>query len=124
MRMRNVLYLAVGILLLCIVLINWHIIAQSTELDLLFVKVNAPLGVLILLIGAGVFVVDYAVHSLNRLSWSRERRELNAQIERQRLLADEAEASRLRALTEKLESEMAAVRAQLEALAAAVRAQR
>jgi uncharacterized integral membrane protein len=124
MRMRNVLYLAVGILLLCIVLINWHIIAQSTELDLLFVKVNAPLGVLILLIGAGVFVVDYTVHSLNRLSWSRERRELNAQIERQRLLADEAEASRLRALTEKLESEMAAVRAQLEALAAAVRAQR
>jgi uncharacterized integral membrane protein len=116
MRLRNVLYLIIGLLLLFIVLINWHVIAQSTELNLLFGKVNAPLGVLILLIGAGVFVVDYTAHSLSRMSWARERRELNAQIERQRLLADQAEESRIRALQEVMERELAAIRAQLERL--------
>ncbi len=99
MRPRNVLFIVLALLLLVIVLINWSVVSQSTELNLIVAKVNAPLGVLLVLIAAAILAVDFTVHSLNRLRWARERRELTAQIERQRVLADQAEESRIRALT-------------------------
>jgi uncharacterized integral membrane protein len=116
MRLRNVLYGAIGLLLVLLVLINWQVVAQPTDLNLLFIKVQAPLGVLMLLIAAAILAIDFAVHSLNRLAWSRERRELATQIEQLRLRADEAEETRIRALREILERETAAIRAQLDEL--------
>ncbi len=118
MRPRNVLFIVLALLLLVIVLINWSVVSQSTELNLIVAKVNAPLGVLLVLIAAAILAVDFTVHSLNRLSWARERRELTAQIERQRVLADQAEESRIRALTEKLEQETAGIHAKLDRLLA------
>src|SRR4051812_33331327 len=102
-RPRNVLYIVIALLLLVLMLINWHVIAQSTQLNLIFATVQAPLGVLIALIAAAILAVDFAVYSLNRLTWTRERRELATQIEQQRLRADQAEESRIRTLGETLE---------------------
>lgn len=124
MRPRNVLYIVIGLLLLVLVLINWHVIAQSTELNLIFATVQAPLGVLIVLIAAAILAVDFAVYTLNRLSWTRERRELAVQIEQLRLRADQAEESRIRELRELLERETATIRSQLDQLAALLRAGR
>jgi hypothetical protein len=116
MKPRSVLYIVIGLLLAVLVLINWSVIAQSTELNLIFAKVQAPLGVLIILIAAAILAVDFTVYSLNRLSWTRERRELAVQIEQQRLRADQAEESRIRELREIIEREMSEVRGQLDRL--------
>jgi len=124
MRPRNVLYIVMGLLLLVLVILNWSVITQSTELKLIFVTVQAPLGVLIVLIAGAVLAVDFAVYSLNRLAWARERRELAAQIEQQRMRADQAEESRIRGLRESLERETSVIRAQLDQLMAAVRKER
>ena len=120
MRLRNVLYTVMAILLLVLVILNWSVITQSTELKLIFATVQAPLGVLIVLIAAAILMVDLLVYSLNRLSWARERRELAAQIEQHRLRADQVEESRIRALRETLEQETAAIRAQLGQIQAAL----
>lgn len=124
MRPRNVLYIVMGLLLLVLVILNWKVITLSTELKLIFVTVQAPLGVLIVLIAGAVLAVDFAVYSLNRLSWARERRELAAQIEQQRLRADQAEESRIRGLRELMERETAAIRAQLDLISTALRVER
>jgi len=124
MRPRNVAFIVIALLLLFIVLANWSVIVQPTQLNLLITTLNAPLGLLIVLVGMAVFAIDFTVHSLSRLSWSRERRELTAQIERQRLLADQAEESRVRALQEQLEREAASIRAQLDRLSAELRSLR
>jgi uncharacterized integral membrane protein len=113
-----------GLLLLVLVILNWKVITLSTELKLIFVTVQAPLGVLIVLIAGAVLAVDFAVYSLNRLSWARERRELAAQIEQQRLRADQAEESRIRGLRELMERETAAIRAQLDLISTALRVER
>ena len=124
MRPRNVLYIVIALLLLVLVLINWRVVAQSTQLNLIFTTVQAPLGVLIALIAAAILAVDFAVYSINRLAWTRERRELAAQIEQQRLRADQAEESRIRTLRETLERETAAIRTQLDQLTMALRVER
>jgi uncharacterized integral membrane protein len=124
MRLRNVLYIVIGLLVLVLLALNWSVITQSTELKLIFATVQAPLGVLLLLIAAAILAVDFAVYSLNRLSWTRERRELAAQIEQHRLRADQAEESRIRALRETLEQETAVIRAQLDQIASALRIER
>jgi hypothetical protein len=116
MKPRNVLFIVLALLLLFIVGQNWAVISQSTKLKFIFIEVNAPLGVLLVLIAGAILAVDFIVHSLNKLSWARDRRELTAQIEKQRLLADQAEESRIRELREVLERETAAIRAQLEVL--------
>jgi len=124
MKLRSVLYIVIGLLVLVLVLINWSVISLPTELHLIFATVRAPLGVLLILIAAAILAVDFTVYALNRLSWTRERRELAAQIEQQRLRADQAEESRIHALRETLERETAAIRAQLDELFAALRAER
>ena len=111
-----IVFIAIAVLLLFIVLANWAVIAQPTELNLLVTTLNAPLGLLFLIVALAVFTIDFAVHSFSRLSWSRERRDLTAQIERQRVLADQAEESRIRELREAMERELAGIRVQLERL--------
>src|SRR5262245_34257721 len=116
MRPRNVMFIVIALLLLFIVLANWAVISQPTEISLLVARINAPLGLLLLLVALAVFAIDFTMHSLTRLSWTRERRELNAQIEQHRVLADQAEASRVRELKDLIERETAVIRAQLDQL--------
>ena len=116
MRPRNVMFIVVALLLTFIVLANWAVISQPTEISLLVARINAPLGLLLLIVALAVFAIDFTLHSLSRLSWSRERRDLNAQIERHRVLADQAEESRVRELKNLIERETATIRAQLEQL--------
>ena len=118
MKPRTVLYIVITVLLLVLVLINWPVIAQSTELNLIFARVQAPLGVLILLIAGSILAIGFITSSLNQLNWTRERRELSTQLEQQRLRADQMEESRIRELRETVERETAALRAQLDRMAA------
>lgn len=114
MKPRSVLYVVIAVLLVVLVIKNWAVIAPSTQLDLIFVDVKAPLGILILLIGGAILSINFVVNAF-------ERRSLAAQLEEQRLRADQAEESRIRALKESLERETAAIRAQLDQLFAMLR---
>ena len=109
MKPRSVLYVVIAVLLAILVIKNWAVISPSTQLDLIFVDVKAPLGVLLLLIAGAILAINFVVNSF-------ERRGLAAQIEQLRLRADEAEESRIRGLREVMEREMAEIRRRLDEL--------
>jgi uncharacterized integral membrane protein len=114
MTVRSVVYVIVALLIGVLALANWALIVQPTQLNLLIMRVQAPLGLIILLIAGIVLIVDIGVHAFSRYSWRRERAELSSELERLRLRADQAEESRVHALRESLERETAALRSQLD----------
>ncbi len=120
MRPRNVVYLIVVLLLAVFVLANWQVIATSHELSFLVGRITAPLGVLILVIAALVFAIDLVSHALSWREWDRERRSLAEEMERLRVRAEQAEASRIEALRDLLERETATLRGQLDRLLASL----
>ncbi|MGH8326625.1 MAG: hypothetical protein ACRET2_07680 [Steroidobacteraceae bacterium] len=120
MRPRYIVYLVVLVILAIFVGVNWDLIASSRQISFLVAKVTAPLGVLILVIAALVFIVDRAAHAFARYAWGRERRGLTADVERLRARADEAEESRIRELRELVEREVALLKAQLDQVLALV----
>lgn len=113
MKPRSVLYIVIAVLLLILVIKNWSVISPSTQLDLIFVDVKAPLGVLILLIASAILAINFIMNAF-------ERRSLAAQMEELRVRADRAEESRIRDLKETIERELRSVREMLEKLAARI----
>jgi len=116
MKPRTIAYILVLLVTLVFVIANWRVITLPTELNLLFARINAPLGVLILIIGATIFAIDFIAHALSRSAWRSERLSLARDIESLRLRADGAEATRIQELRDLVERELAAIRAQLEQL--------
>ncbi|HTT02714.1 MAG TPA: hypothetical protein VMG11_11575 [Steroidobacteraceae bacterium] len=118
MKPRTIANIAVLIIVLAFLIANWRVITMSTELNLLFARLQAPLGVLILIVGAAIFAVEFIVHALSRRTWSRERLGLARELEALRLRADEVEGARIKELRDQIERETAVIRAQLERLLA------
>ncbi len=116
MKPRTVLYLLVFLVILVFVLANWNLLASPTELNLIITTVCAPGGIVGLLIVAVILLIDWGTHALSRRAWERERRQLSQEIERVRAQAEDAEASRLRALQETVERESSIIRGQLDRL--------
>lgn len=114
MRPRTVAYLLVLLLLAVFVLANWNVIASSHEINFLVGRITAPLGVLILVIAALVFAIDLVSHAFAYRAWDQERRRLGEETERMRARAEQAEESRVEAVRDLLEREMAAIRGQLD----------
>ena len=71
MKPRSVLYIVIAVLLAILVIKNWAVISPSTQLDLIFVDVKAPLGVLLLLIAGAILAINYVVNSFERRSLRR-----------------------------------------------------
>jgi uncharacterized integral membrane protein len=118
MNARGVLYIVAAILIGVFVLANWTLLAASVELHLLIATIHAPLGVLILMIGAAILLIDLAVHTVSRRSWIRDRRLLTTDLESARQRVDREEESRTSALRVTLERELATMRGQLDRLLA------
>lgn len=114
MRPRSVLYIVVLVLIAVLLLANWTLLASHTELNLLVARIQAPLGVLILLLLAAVILVNAIVQALSYQAWGRERRALAKEIEGLRLRAEREEESRMRSLRETMDRDLAAIRGQLE----------
>ena len=117
MRARGVLLLVILVALGIFAALNWPAVTARTSLHLGVTRVEAPLG-LVLVVGAGVVAVLYAallawVETASLLDGRRLARELQAQ----RQLADSAEASRLAELRAYLASELTALRALPESAA-------
>lgn len=118
MNARGVIFIVAGILLGVFVLANWTLLAASVDLNVLIARVHAPLGILILLIAAVIFLVDLAAHALTRRNWVRERQALGKDLEQARLRTEREEESRTAALRATVERELTTIRGQLDQLLA------
>ena len=112
MRGRNVFLLVVAVLMGVFAWLNWAAFTESRVLNLVFARVSAPLGIVLLVLMA-VLVVVYFLYTVGLetaalLEVKRYARELLAS----RKLADEAEASRFTELKKYIEGELATLKGQ------------
>lgn len=106
MHLRNILLLLV---LGCVTLfaaVNWSAIMAPTTLSFIFATVQAPLGLILLAATAVLAVLFLAFIVTMQTSVMMETRRLHKEVENQRKLADQAEASRFTELRNYLEVEL------------------
>ncbi|HEU4707839.1 MAG TPA: LapA family protein [Methylophilaceae bacterium] len=106
MQLRNILLIFVLSLLAIFAAINWHAIMAPTSISLIFTTIQAPLGLILIAITAllAVFFLGFIVYMQSSVMLERQR--LLRDLEAQRELANQAEASRLSELRTYLESEL------------------
>ncbi len=96
--------------------INWGTLMTPAPIDLLVARIDAPLG-LIMLGLIGLLVALFLVATLrSQIGALLENRRLLKEIQRVQSLADEAEASRSRALQQLIEAEFRRIDERLNAL--------
>ena len=106
MKFLNFILLIVLVALLVFAAVNWQAIVTPVPLSLLFTDAEAPLG-LILLTVTGILTLlflSYVVYMQSATIMLR--RKLNKELEEQRKLADQAEASRFTELRTFLTTEL------------------
>jgi uncharacterized integral membrane protein len=90
--------------------LNWSVFTAPTSLSLVFARVEAPLGVIMLTVTAAVTLLYAMLVAWRETSALLESRRYARELEAQRHLAESAEASRYTQLRAFLESELAVLR--------------
>ena len=106
MLLRNILLIFILSVLVIFAAINWSAIVEPTSISLIFTTVQAPLGLILLTITAllAVFFLTFVVYMQSSILMERQR--LSRDLETQRQLANQAEASRFSELRAYLETEL------------------
>ncbi len=104
MTLRSLLFLIVFGALLAFVLVNWQVLNAPTALSLAFTEVQAPLGLVMLafIVLVTALLLGYIVYL--QMSGLLEARRHGKELQQQRDLADQAEASRFTELRSYLET--------------------
>lgn len=114
MRLLGALGILVLGLLAAFVIANWHVLAAPVEVSLLVATIVAPAGV-ILLGGTALLLVLLGAYTLSlHTSTLLEARRHAKELREQRLLADQAEASRFTELNAAMQKEFADLRVELQ----------
>lgn len=114
MRLLGALGILVLGLLAAFVIANWQVLAAPVEVSLLVATINAPAGV-ILLGGTALLLVLLGAYTLSlHTSTLLEARRHAKELREQRLLADQAEASRFTELNAAMQKEFADLRVELQ----------
>jgi uncharacterized integral membrane protein len=95
MKLRTLMLLLVLLAITLFIALNWPVILAPTTLSLLVTTVEAPLGLIMLgmlILLTGVFMVFAGFHQTSILL---EARQQAKELQAQRKLADQAEASRI-----------------------------
>jgi uncharacterized integral membrane protein len=116
MKAKTIFYILAALLVGALVVANGSLFTTQVELNLLFIRMQAPLMVLMLLVVAVILLLDAGVHMMSRYTWNRERRTLKKDLEAALLRADREEESRMGTLRVSMERELAAIHAQLSRL--------
>ena len=98
MRPRSVILLVVTLLLVGFAALNWENLLAATPISFLFGSVEAPLGLVLLLVVASTTLLFLGFVAFLEAQARLERNRLNKEIERWRELAENAEASRIESL--------------------------
>lgn len=103
MTLRSLLFLIVFGVLIAFVLVNWQVLNAPTTLSLAFTEVQAPLGLVMLafIVAVTALLLGYIVYL--QMSGLLESRRHGKELQAQRDLADQAEASRFTELRAFLE---------------------
>jgi uncharacterized integral membrane protein len=122
MTLRSLLFVLVFGVLTAFVLVNWGVLNAPTTLSLAFTQVQAPLGIVMLgfIVLVTLLFLGYIVYL--QMSGLLETRRHGKELQSQRALADQAEASRFTELRGFLEAEFARQAARQEERAAALQA--
>ncbi len=112
MKFINLLLLIILIALVIFASLNWQAIITPVPLALLFTTAEAPLGLILLSVTALLTLLFLGFVVYMQSSTLMIRRKLNKEVEEQRKLANEAEASRFTELKTYLESELKNLNAQ------------
>ena len=104
MRFRSIALLLVTLLLMVFAGLNWENMLTTAPINLLLVQIEAPLGILLLLVVAFMLLLSLTFIAFLEAQARLERKRLGEDIERWRLLAEEAESSRITELKEVIEA--------------------
>lgn len=116
MKPRTLIVLAVLFLTLLFAALNWAAFSAPTTLNLLFAKVQAPLGVLMLLALATVTVIYLLFLAQVDAAALLESRRQAKELDKARKLADDQEASRFDALRKAIEVDVEQINSRLDEL--------
>jgi len=114
MNFRAGFSLFVILLLGAFTLVNWNTITAPTTIDFLVATVQAPFGVIFLLILGVVMVTYILMGSFVEARALREGRETAKEMERLHRLVEQTEDSRIAALRADLNRELAAINTKLD----------
>ncbi len=104
MSLRSVLLLVLVAALALFAIVNWAAFTTPTTLSLLVASVEAPLGLIMLLITGFLAAVFFTYAFYLQTSALLDTRRMARELETQRQLADQAEASRLAELRANLDT--------------------
>ena len=110
MNIRSLTILLLLALLAIFAVVNWGTFISPTELSLVFTRVEAPLGLVMLGFTALLTVVFLGYVMFVQMSALSASRKHSEELRHQRELADKAEASRFTELRQYLEQELESVR--------------
>jgi uncharacterized integral membrane protein len=116
MPMRTVLLLVILALLAAFVIANWAAFTTPTTLSVLVGSVQAPLGLVMLTITAALALVFLIYAFYLQTSVLLETRRMTREVQAQRQLADQAEASRFTELRGHLDQAVNTLAAQIAEL--------
>lgn len=112
MKFINFLLLIIIVALVVFAAVNWPAIIAPVPLSLLFTNADAPLGLILLAVTGLLALLFLGFVVYMQSSTLMIRRKLNKEVEEQRKLANEAEASRFTELRTYLENELQALKSQ------------
>lgn len=116
MRPRTVLILTLLVLIGFFALLNWQSFSAPANLDFLIARIEAPLGVLMLVIVCVLVVVFFLVLAKTEITMLWESRKLAKELENARKLATEAELSRVESLRASVHNELAEINKKLDTI--------
>jgi uncharacterized integral membrane protein len=115
-RPRTVLILALLVLIGVFALLNWQSFTAPTNLNFLIARIEAPLGILMLMTVGVLVVVFLLVLAKAELSMMMATRKGAKELEKARKLAAEAESSRVEGLRTAMDKELAEINKKLDVI--------
>lgn len=115
-RLSNVVAWGTAAIVAVLAVVNWSTLMAPAPLDLLLVRVQAPLGVVMLGLAAVLAALFFFAYLFNQIGSMLEARKLLKEIQRVQDLADKAEASRIEALHQLIATEFRSVNERLSQL--------
>jgi uncharacterized integral membrane protein len=113
-RFRSLLVLVASGLAALFVVLNWRVFAASAKLNLLLTSAELPVGVVMLLLFALALLVLWIIVGRWQGTLLVEFRRQAQELQAQRLLAENAEASRFTELGALIREEIAKLRTELQ----------
>ncbi len=109
MNLRNLTVLIILLLVALFAGLNWSLITAPSEINLLFTRISAPLGMILLGVVALLSLLYFIFIAVIETGALLEIRRYARQVEQARKLADQAEASRFKELKGYLEEHLGAL---------------